>query len=55
MACRCIDTSPSITLFPYFAVLVLILAILVVGNPTINHSYHPVQTENKQQYITIGK
>nr|UHS72196.1 MAG: hypothetical protein 3 [Alphanecrovirus sp.] len=53
--CRCSDTSPGITLFPYFAILILILAILVVGTPHQQYNHSPSNYEYKTQHISIGK
>nr|ADE10196.1 p6 [Tobacco necrosis virus A] len=53
--CRCCDTSPGITLFPYFAILILILSILVVGTPNQQYHHSPSTYEYKTQHISIAK
>ncbi|ACW84410.1 movement protein [Furcraea necrotic streak virus] len=56
MKCRCCDNEPTLSpLFPFFAILVLVLAILVVGTPHVQYQSDQHHNESKIQHITIGK
>nr|UHS72238.1 MAG: hypothetical protein 3 [Macanavirus sp.] len=54
MVCRCCDNAPTFSLFPLACILLLVLLIICVGQPHVQHTSQPTHNEHKTQYISIA-